>query len=165
MVSLLSTLLAGFLIFSQWLSVSEIWHSSINPLRLGISAIHKLVPFASAESEIRAVLSGALERGVEPEEKMAGRPPSLANLLLGATVSGLAMSVVGVAEKGGLDFNSLSPVTVVITIAEIIEENTDPDDEIMSGEIVWSYLADRYSCMKENHSLGFYKLDVDSEIV
>jgi len=72
------------LFYSQWLSVSEIWHSNINPLRLGISVIEKLVQIVSAESEVRAVVSGTLERGMAPAEKMLGRPPSEANLLLGA---------------------------------------------------------------------------------
>jgi hypothetical protein len=352
------------LFYSQWLSASEIWYSSINPLRIGINAIHKLVAFASTESETRVVLVEALERGGQAENKMPGRPASFANLLLaaqficftivaaagtlisglrdrnregdeskfwfllfwltwisilygywfmargffpgylrefepvlailaatglteavrrvgikrifllslpvlmlvlvplpvtagklpfwvekftlvvctgfavvmllcigevswrkvrlplvativilgvlfylrrvgspladqpfevlllmavilvsiagmllrwsgvknigprlllGATASGLAMSVVGVAEKGGLDLNAFSPAPVVIKIAQIIKENTDPDDEIMSGGIVWSYLADRYPYMKQNHPLGFYRLEVDSE--
>jgi hypothetical protein len=86
-------------------------------------------------------------------------------LLLGATAFGLAMSVIGVVEKGGLDFNAPWPVPVVITIAEMIEENTDPDEEIMSGGIVWSYLADRYPYMKINHPLGFFRFDKDSEEV
>ena len=84
-------------------------------------------------------------------------------LLLGATASGLAMSIFGVAEKGGLDFHSYWPASTVITVAGIIRENTDPDDEVMSAGVVWSYLADRYPYMKNNHPLGFYRLDTDSE--
>ena len=33
----------------------------------------------------------------------------------------------------------------------------------MSGGIIWSYLADRYPYMQENHPLKFYRLDMDSK--
>ena len=364
MAGFAGVVLVVILYYSQWLSASDLWNSSINPLRLGIDAIHKLVPFASSENETQLVQVDALGRGMDPEDKTLGRPSSLANLilgaqficfiliaaagtiilrlhgrtrendepkfwfllfwlawlailygyyfmargffpgylrefepalsivaatglteavhrigikrafvlllpalalvliplpittgklpfwveeftlavcsgfaviillcvgkvpwrkallpltvsvvilgllfilrrvgspmaelpfeglfltgtilaaiggillhwsgvenigsrlLLGATAFGLTLSVVGVAQKGGLDFRGPWPVTVVITIAEMIEENTEPDDEIMSGGIVWSYLADRYPYMKHNHPLGFHKLDTDSE--
>lgn len=366
MAGFAGVVLIVMLFYTQWLSASDIWHSNINPLRIGINAFHKLVSFASPESETRVVLVDALEREAEAENKMIGRPASFANLLLaaqficfiliaavgtlilrlrdrniegdgskfrfllfwlawlsilygywfaargffpgylrefepalailaatglteavhrigirrilvlslpilmlvlvplpvttgklpfwvekftlavcsgfavvmllcvgevswrkarlplvvtvvilgvlfylrrvghplaelpfeellltgavlatiagmllrwsgvkdtgprlllGATAFGLAMSVIGVAEKGGLDFRGPWPVPVVKTVAEMIEENTEPGDEIMSGGVVWSYLADRYPYMQQNHPLGFYKFDTDSQEV
>ncbi len=86
-----------------------------------------------------------------------------AHLLLGATAFGLALSIIGVAERGGFNATSRWRIPVVIRVAEVIEANTEPDDEVMSGGVIWSYLADRYPYMKQNHPLGFYKIKVDSE--
>lgn len=86
-----------------------------------------------------------------------------ARLLLGATAFGLALSITGVAEKGGFDFHGPWPIPVVIRVAEVIEENTEADDEVMSGGVIWSYLADRYPYMKKNHPLGFHNIKGDSE--
>jgi len=35
----------------------------------------------------------------------------------------------------------------------------------MSGGIIWSYLADRYPYMQQDHPLGYYKSGTDSEEV
>jgi hypothetical protein len=84
-------------------------------------------------------------------------------LLMGATAFGLALSITGVAEKGGFGFLGPWPIPVVIQAAEVIEENTEPEDEVMSGGIIWSYLADRYPYMKVNHPLAFFRIKVDGE--
>ena len=83
-------------------------------------------------------------------------------LLLGATAFGLSLSIIGVAEKGGFDFHGPWPIPVVIQVAQVIEENTEPDDEVMSGGVIWSYLADRYPYMKQDHPLGFYNIKINS---
>jgi hypothetical protein len=105
---------------------------------------------------ILVVIAGILLR-------LAGAENIGSHLLLGATAFGLALSIIGVAERGGFNATSRWRIPVVIRVAEVIEANTEPDDEVMSGGIIWSYLADRYPYMKVNHPLGFFRIKVDSE--
>ena len=84
-------------------------------------------------------------------------------LLLGATAFGLSLSIIGIAEKGGFAFQGPWPIPVVMQAVEVIKENTKPDDEVMSGGVIWSYLADRYPFMKQDHPLSFNNIKKDSE--
>ena len=161
---------SGFAVL-MLLCIGEVpWRKALLPLAgagviLGILFILRRVGSPMAEvsfaglfftGAILVVIAGILLRwsGVE---NIGSR------LLMGATAFGLALSIIGVAEKGGFGFLGPWPIPVVLRVVEVIEENTEPGDEVMSGGVIWSYLADRYPYMKLNHPLGFYRIKVDSE--
>lgn len=85
----------------------------------------------------------------------------------GRVLAALAFAGVIVAadswyQKGGMDFHGRWPRAVVEEVSAAVRERSYPGDEVMSGGMIWAFLADRKPFNNTNHPLGFYDVDVDS---
>ncbi len=118
-------------------------------------------PLAGAPDGLLAVVALVALLAAAALLKASGVTERPARLLLGATCFAAALTATGVARLGGLDFHGPWPVPLTRHVAKLIDEKSAPNDEILSGGVIWSYLADRRPFMGINHPLSFFDLEVD----
>ncbi len=90
-------------------------------------------------------------------EAIAGR------MLVGVTLFGLIFSANTTMTKGGVSYQAPWHPDLVREVVEIIKAQTEPDEEVMSGGMIWSYAAGRMPFLRLNHPLGSFREEVDGE--
>ncbi len=83
-------------------------------------------------------------------------------LLAALAFAGIIVAADSWYQKGGMSFHGRWTRSMVDEVSAVVRENSNPDDEVMSGGMIWTFLADRKPFQNANHPLGFYDVDIDS---
>lgn len=76
-----------------------------------------------------------------------------AHLFLALALFGIVYSTGYAQQKGGISFQSDWPVPLVERVADVVAENSEWGEEVLSGGVIWTYLADRRPFLGINHPL------------
>lgn len=73
-------------------------------------------------------------------------------------VVALAVSLSQAALRLDLSYEAVWPPAEATRMAEVIEERTDPGDQVLSGAVIWEFLAGRRPYRLVSHPLGLKRL-------
>jgi hypothetical protein len=95
----------------------------------------------------------------------AGRrsdPGRHGRVLAALAFAGIIVAADSWYQKGGMSFHGRWTREMVDEVSAVVRERSHPGDEVMSGGMIWTFLADRKPFDNANHPLGFYDVDIDS---